>query len=69
LELAYRTVRKGDPLICLPWRTDAGSPPAIVAEFAALLPQATVVTQPGSGHFPWLDDPASFTEAIDAFLG
>jgi pimeloyl-ACP methyl ester carboxylesterase len=26
------------------------------------------MTQPGAGHFPWVDDPAAFTAAVTAFL-
>jgi proline iminopeptidase len=36
---------------------------------ARLLPHAEVTVQPGAGHYPWLDDPAWFTAALNAFLG
>jgi pimeloyl-ACP methyl ester carboxylesterase len=38
--------------------------PAMVHEAAPLFHDATVVVQPGAGHFPWLDDPAAFTAAL-----
>jgi pimeloyl-ACP methyl ester carboxylesterase len=36
---------------------------------AGLLRRAEVMMQPGAGHFPWLDDPAWFTQALNGFLG
>ncbi|WP_346017400.1 alpha/beta hydrolase [Streptomyces sp. SID6137] len=42
---------------------DPGTPPATVAAYAALFPDAELVIQPGAGHFPWLDDPAYFVTA------
>jgi pimeloyl-ACP methyl ester carboxylesterase len=39
---------------------DLNSPPAAVAEYAALFPDAALVVQPGAGHHPWLDDPERF---------
>lgn len=48
---------------------DALVTPAAVREAAAAFKDATVVVQPGAGHFPWLDDPAAFSAAIAQFLG
>lgn len=59
----------GAPVLLLAGEVDVNSPPSAVAEFAGILPNATFVTQPGSGHFPWLDDPARFTATIASFLG
>jgi pimeloyl-ACP methyl ester carboxylesterase len=42
--------------------------PAMVQEAALLFTEATVVVQPGAGHFPWVDDPAAFAAAIGSFL-
>ena len=42
--------------------------PALVREAAPLFNDATVVVQPGAGHYPWIDDPAAFAAAIGAFL-
>ncbi|WNV90149.1 alpha/beta hydrolase [Umezawaea sp. Da 62-37] len=58
----------GAPVLLLAGELDLAAPPAVVAEYAGLLPKAQFVTQPGAGHFPWLDDPASFTATIAAFL-
>jgi pimeloyl-ACP methyl ester carboxylesterase len=43
--------------------------PAMVHQAAPLFHDATVVVQPGAGHFPWIDDPRAFTAAIASFLG
>lgn len=38
-------------------------------EAARLFPHGEVAVQPEAGHFPWVDDPAWFSAAINAFLG
>ncbi|MEJ7707792.1 MAG: hypothetical protein WKF82_11330 [Nocardioidaceae bacterium] len=47
---------------------DVAAAPRVMAEYAGVFPDATLVTQPGGGHFPWLDDPTWFTTTIEAFL-
>ena len=42
--------------------------PAMADEAAPFFNDATVIVQPGAGHFPWIDDPAAFAAAIKAFL-
>jgi proline iminopeptidase len=42
--------------------------PAMISQAAPLFGDATAMTQPGAGHFPWIDDPAAFTAAIARFL-
>lgn len=42
--------------------------PAMISEAAPHFGNATTMTQPGAGHFPWIDDPAAFTAAISSFL-
>jgi pimeloyl-ACP methyl ester carboxylesterase len=42
--------------------------PALVQEAAPLFNDASVVVQPGAGHFPWIDDPAAFATAVSSFL-
>jgi proline iminopeptidase len=42
--------------------------PAMISEAARFFGSATTMTQPGAGHFPWIDDPAAFTAAITLFL-
>ncbi|MGI5253613.1 alpha/beta fold hydrolase [Actinacidiphila glaucinigra] len=56
------------PVMLLAGQVDLGAPPAAVAEFAGLFPDAALVVQPGAGHFPWLDDPARFVTAVAGFL-
>jgi proline iminopeptidase len=56
------------PVFVLVGERDMSAPPQVVAELAALFPNATLVTQPGAGHYPWLDDPTWFTQAITANL-
>jgi pimeloyl-ACP methyl ester carboxylesterase len=48
---------------------DLNSPPQSAAEFAELFPDATLVVQPGAGHYPWLDDADRFVATTAAFLG
>jgi proline iminopeptidase len=43
--------------------------PAMVRDAAPTFRAATVTVQPACGHFPWIDGPAAFTTAIEAFLG
>jgi pimeloyl-ACP methyl ester carboxylesterase len=52
------------PVLVYAGELDADPAPA----GAALFPNGTVTVQPGTAHFPWLDDPAFFTAAITAFL-
>ncbi|MEV3984089.1 alpha/beta hydrolase [Nonomuraea sp. NPDC049758] len=56
------------PVLLLVGEVDLNSPPAAVAELAALFPHAELVVQAGAGHFPWLDDAGRFVAAISAFL-
>ena len=56
------------PVLLVAGEVDLNSPPAMVAEMAGLLPGAVLEVQAGAGHFPWLDDAAVFTAAVDGFL-
>ncbi|MQY11143.1 Proline iminopeptidase [Streptomyces sp. RB5] len=56
------------PVLLVAGELDVNSPPAAVAEQAALFPDARLVVQPGAGHFPWLDDPEAFTATVADFL-
>jgi proline iminopeptidase len=56
------------PVLLIAGEVDVNSPPRIVAQFAALFPYATLVTQPVAAHFPWLDDPAAFADTVAAFV-
>ncbi|WP_030763015.1 MULTISPECIES: alpha/beta fold hydrolase [unclassified Streptomyces] len=57
-----------NPVLLLAGEFDLNSPPRSVAEFAALLPRATLVVQRGAGHYPWLDDADRFVATTEAFL-
>jgi pimeloyl-ACP methyl ester carboxylesterase len=59
----------GAPVLLLAGEVDVNSPPRVVAQLAGLFPNATLATQPGAAHFPWLDDPTAFTMTIASFLG
>jgi pimeloyl-ACP methyl ester carboxylesterase len=56
--------------VLLIWGTDDTEVPLRVAEEAlAELPDAKLVTLEGAGHFPFLDQPEPFAEAVTSFLG
>jgi pimeloyl-ACP methyl ester carboxylesterase len=59
----------GAPVLLLAGEVDVNSPPRVVTELAGLFPNATVATQLGAAHYPWLDDPTWFTRTIASFLG
>ncbi|MBT2439573.1 alpha/beta hydrolase [Streptomyces sp. ISL-36] len=56
------------PVLLFAGEFDLNSPPASVAEFAGLFPDASLVVQPGAGHYPWLDDADRFVATTAAFL-
>ena len=56
------------PVLVLAGEFDVNSPPVTVREYAAAFPGATCTVLPGCAHFPWLDEPARLTDAIDTFL-
>ncbi|WP_327740375.1 alpha/beta hydrolase [Streptomyces nojiriensis] len=56
------------PVLLLAGEFDLNSPPRSVAEFAELIPGATLVVQRGAGHYPWIDDADRFVETVAAFL-
>jgi proline iminopeptidase len=57
------------PVLLLAGEHDLNSPPSSAAEFATLWPDATLVVQPGAGHYPWLDDADQFVATLAEFLG
>lgn len=57
------------PVLFLAGEWDILAPPRVVAEYAELFQDATLVTLRGGGHFPWLDDPTWFTTVVASFLG
>jgi proline iminopeptidase len=56
------------PVLLYAGELDPMVTPAVVREAAPLFHDATVVVQPGAGHFPWVDDPAAFAASIGSFL-
>lgn len=54
------------PVLLVAGGLDLNSPAD--AELAGLFRQGSLVVHPRTGHFPWLDDPAEFTSAVDEFL-
>jgi pimeloyl-ACP methyl ester carboxylesterase len=78
-EIEFRRLGEGRPLVCLPggpgraseYLGDLGglSGSGAAVRAAELFPSSKVVVQPGTAHYPWLDDPAWFRSAIDSFLG
>lgn len=57
------------PVLLLAGEVDGGPHPEAAAQAAAFFPHATVAVLPGSGHYPWLDDPEGFVRAVTAFTG
>lgn len=47
---------------------DAMTGVSVADRFAEVLPDATVAVVPGAGHFPWVDQPDAFRDAVAAFL-
>lgn len=58
----------GAPVLLLAGEVDVAAPPSVVEKLAGLFPNATLATQPGGGHCPWLDDSAWFATTVAAFL-
>ncbi len=57
------------PVLLCAGALDPMVPPAVVRKAVPLFNDATVVVQPEAAHFPWVDDPAAFADAIGRFLG
>lgn len=55
------------PVLLIAGELDWGTPPSAAAEFAALFPNAHLVIQPKSSHFPWLDTPDPFVTTLTTF--
>ncbi|HET7311528.1 MAG TPA: alpha/beta hydrolase [Mycobacteriales bacterium] len=63
---SLRSVR-ADVLVVVGDR-DALTGASVAESFAEMLPSAEVATIAGAGHFPWVDEPAAFRSAVEAFL-
>jgi proline iminopeptidase len=58
----------GGPTLLYAGDEDPLVTPAMVRRAAPLFREASVIVQPGAGHFPWVEDPAAFAAAVNAFL-
>lgn len=47
---------------------DAMTGVSVAERFAEVLPSAEVAAIAGAGHFPWVDEPAAFRDAVEKFL-
>jgi pimeloyl-ACP methyl ester carboxylesterase len=47
---------------------DALTGAAVAEKFASVIPRAEVAVVAGAGHFPWVDEPESFSSSVRAFL-
>jgi pimeloyl-ACP methyl ester carboxylesterase len=56
------------PVLLVTGEYDVGLPPKRAAEYAGLFPQAEIAVQPGSGHYPWRDDPEWFVRTLAKFF-
>jgi pimeloyl-ACP methyl ester carboxylesterase len=82
-ELGFRPAREEDvdvaglvaglaqvtaPVLLVGGERDALTGVAAVAAVAGCFPAAQQVVLPRAGHFPWVDEPAAFAEAVRGFL-
>jgi len=56
------------PMLLLVGEVDLWPTAKSAADAASLFPEVTLAIQPGSGHYPWLDDPQEFTATVEGFL-
>jgi pimeloyl-ACP methyl ester carboxylesterase len=56
------------PVLVYAGGIDVAPTPETARLAAQAFPHANVVVQHGAGHFPWLDDAAAFTSAVESFL-
>ncbi|MFG3512764.1 MULTISPECIES: alpha/beta fold hydrolase [Streptomyces] len=56
------------PVLVLAGEMDGGPRPEPARLVADAFPHAEFAVQAGAGHYPWLDDPKSFTARTEAFL-
>lgn len=69
--LADRDWRQGMGVITTPVlivHGESDGPIAMSRDWADALPDAQLIGLPGVGHFPWLEEPDVFDEAVKAFL-
>lgn len=57
------------PTLMIAGTADQATPPSLVAETAAMIPGAQLVTLDGSGHIPAIDAPDAFAASVTGFIG
>jgi pimeloyl-ACP methyl ester carboxylesterase len=67
-DLAARLWDVTAPVLVLGGAADCLTGVAPVLALADLFPHRTAVTLPGSGHYPWVEVPEAFAEAVSGFL-
>jgi pimeloyl-ACP methyl ester carboxylesterase len=66
--LPERLAALAAPVLLVAGEYDIWPTSAAVRELAALVDSAGLALLPRTGHFPWVDDPASFVAVVDEFL-
>jgi 3-oxoadipate enol-lactonase len=67
-DLTATTRRLTLPFLCMVGDQDGSTPPELVAEMAALVPNARLVTIAGAGHLPCVEQPDAVAEAMLGFF-
>ena len=69
VEAARESLRTIDvPVLVVVGERDALTGVRVADRFTETLPRAEVAVLPGAGHFPWVDEPDAFHDAVSAFL-
>jgi len=56
------------PVLIVVGEEDVVTPPAISRDMHRAIPGSSIVTIPGAGHLPSLEQPAAFNAALTHFL-
>jgi 3-oxoadipate enol-lactonase len=63
-DLTAEAVKITQPVVCIAGSDDLATPPALVHELAAALPDARCIEIPDCGHLPCIEAPQTVAEAI-----
>lgn len=58
-----------EPVTVLAGGVDIGNPVRAMQELTNLFPDGDLLVQPDAGHFPWIDDPATFVALLAPRIG